>query len=128
MLAALLFQLVFSQPPDLLKPPPDHTRLLRAGSGKVHPQEGDFVKLHYIEWNTADGKVITKANNQRAAIVDTNEMSEEWRNDILKMVVGEETYVLSVGDSLTFAADQNHVYENPGSSEARYHNGIVYRR
>ena len=44
------------------------------------------------------------------------------------MVVGDETYVLAVGDSLTFAADQNHVYENAGAGEARYHNVIVYRR
>ena len=32
------------------------------------------------------------------------------------------------GDSLVFAADQHHVYENPGAAEARYHNVIVYRR
>jgi transcriptional regulator with XRE-family HTH domain len=46
----------------------------------------------------------------------------------LKMTVGPETYMLAVGDSLVFPADQRHVYENPGSSEARYHNVIVYRR
>ena len=46
----------------------------------------------------------------------------------LKMSVGEETYLLAVGDSLVFPADQKHVYENPGAVEARYHNVIVYRR
>jgi transcriptional regulator with XRE-family HTH domain len=46
----------------------------------------------------------------------------------LKMSVGEETYLLGLGDSLVFAADQPHVYENPGGSEARCHNVIVYRR
>jgi transcriptional regulator with XRE-family HTH domain len=46
----------------------------------------------------------------------------------LKMTVGEETYLLGAGDSLVFPADQKHVYENPGSAEARYHNVIVYRR
>jgi XRE family transcriptional regulator, regulator of sulfur utilization len=46
----------------------------------------------------------------------------------LKMSVGEETYVLGVGDSLVFAADQLHVYANPSGGEARYHNVIVYRR
>jgi transcriptional regulator with XRE-family HTH domain len=46
----------------------------------------------------------------------------------LKMTVGPETYLLAVGDSLVFPADQRHVYENPGSTEARYHNVIVYRR
>jgi transcriptional regulator with XRE-family HTH domain len=46
----------------------------------------------------------------------------------LKMSVGEETYLLATGDSLVFPADQHHVYENPGASEGRYHNVIVYRR
>jgi XRE family transcriptional regulator, regulator of sulfur utilization len=46
----------------------------------------------------------------------------------LKMNVGEETYLLGVGDALVFPADQSHTYENPGSAEARYHNVIVYRR
>jgi transcriptional regulator with XRE-family HTH domain len=46
----------------------------------------------------------------------------------LKMTVGPETYLLAVGDSLVFPADQRHVYENPGSAEGRYHNVIVYRR
>jgi mannose-6-phosphate isomerase-like protein (cupin superfamily) len=44
------------------------------------------------------------------------------------MRVGEETYLLAVGDSLVFPADQDHVYENPGGSESRVHNVIVYRR
>jgi transcriptional regulator with XRE-family HTH domain len=46
----------------------------------------------------------------------------------LKMSVGEETYLLAAGDTLVFPADQRHVYENPGSVEARYHDVIVYRR
>ena len=46
----------------------------------------------------------------------------------LKMTVGPETYLLAVGDSLVFPADQRHVYENPGSTDGRYHNIIVYRR
>jgi XRE family transcriptional regulator, regulator of sulfur utilization len=46
----------------------------------------------------------------------------------LKMIVGPETYMLAVGDSLVFPADQRHVYENPGGTEGRYHNVIVYRR
>jgi len=44
------------------------------------------------------------------------------------MSVGEETYLLAVGDSLVFPADQRHVYENPAAGESRYHNVIVYRR
>jgi transcriptional regulator with XRE-family HTH domain len=46
----------------------------------------------------------------------------------LRMTVGPESYVLGVGDSLVFQADQPHTYENPASNEGRYHNVIVYRR
>jgi transcriptional regulator with XRE-family HTH domain len=46
----------------------------------------------------------------------------------LRMTVGPESYVLGLGDSLVFQADQPHTYENPASNEGRYHNVIVYRR
>jgi len=49
-------------------------------------------------------------------------------NGLLRMRVDEETYDLGPGDSISFAADRPHVYENPSGSEARYHNVIVYRR
>ena len=32
------------------------------------------------------------------------------------------------GDSIAFAADRPHAYENPAGAEARYHNVIVYER
>jgi len=46
----------------------------------------------------------------------------------LRMRVDDETYELGAGDSIAFAADRPHSYENPASSEARYHNVIVYER
>ncbi|MGO9832700.1 MAG: helix-turn-helix domain-containing protein [Polyangiaceae bacterium] len=46
----------------------------------------------------------------------------------LKMHVDGETYELGAGDSVAFAADRPHAYENPVGSEARYHNIIVYER
>ncbi|HKP56085.1 MAG TPA: XRE family transcriptional regulator [Polyangiales bacterium] len=42
--------------------------------------------------------------------------------------VGSSTYDLEAGDSLAFRADQAHSYGNPGSSEARGHNVIIYSR
>jgi len=39
-----------------------------------------------------------------------------------------EVYDLVAGDSISFPADVPHAYENPGSSEARYHNLIIYER
>jgi transcriptional regulator with XRE-family HTH domain len=46
----------------------------------------------------------------------------------LRMHVEEEMFELGSGDSVAFAADRPHTYENPGSAEARYHNVIVYER
>jgi transcriptional regulator with XRE-family HTH domain len=46
----------------------------------------------------------------------------------LKMHVDSETFELGAGDSVAFAADRPHAYENPGGSDARYHNVIVYER
>lgn len=46
----------------------------------------------------------------------------------LKMHVDGEIYELGAGDSVAFAADRPHTYENPVGSEARYHNIIVYER
>lgn len=47
---------------------------------------------------------------------------------LLKMHVGDDVYELGAGDSVSFSADRPHVYENPGGSEARYHDVIVYER
>jgi XRE family transcriptional regulator, regulator of sulfur utilization len=46
----------------------------------------------------------------------------------VRLRVGEEAYELGPGDSIGFAADRPHAYENPGSSDARYHNVILYER
>jgi transcriptional regulator with XRE-family HTH domain len=46
----------------------------------------------------------------------------------LKMHVGEDLFELGAGDTIAFAADRPHAYENPTGSEARYHNVIVYER
>jgi transcriptional regulator with XRE-family HTH domain len=47
---------------------------------------------------------------------------------VCRMQVGDETHELSAGDAVAFPADRPHAYENPGGSEARYHNVIVYER
>jgi XRE family transcriptional regulator, regulator of sulfur utilization len=46
----------------------------------------------------------------------------------LKIHVDGEVFELGTGDSIAFAADRTHSYENPTNSEARYHNVIVYER
>ncbi len=46
----------------------------------------------------------------------------------LRLHVDGEPHDLLAGDSVSFPADRPHTYENPGSSEARYHNVILYER
>jgi transcriptional regulator with XRE-family HTH domain len=46
----------------------------------------------------------------------------------LRMRVGEDSHDLAAGDSVSFAADKPHLYENPGSTESRYHDVILYAR
>ncbi len=46
----------------------------------------------------------------------------------VRLHVEDETLDLMAGDSVSFPADRPHSYENSGSSEARYHNVILYER
>lgn len=46
----------------------------------------------------------------------------------LKLHVSGQSHDLAPGDSVSFRADEPHAYENPGTSEARYHNLIIYAR
>lgn len=46
----------------------------------------------------------------------------------LKLHVDGDEIELMAGDSVSFPADRAHAYENPGASEARYHNVILYER
>lgn len=46
----------------------------------------------------------------------------------MRLTVGDRTDDLGPGDSVVFDANQPHLYENPGNSEGRYHDVIVYGR
>lgn len=46
----------------------------------------------------------------------------------LRLHLDGEAHDLMAGDSVSFTADRPHSYENAGSSEARYHNVILYER
>jgi transcriptional regulator with XRE-family HTH domain len=46
----------------------------------------------------------------------------------LRMRVGDASHDLAAGDSVSFAADKPHIYENPGTTESRYHDVILYDR
>lgn len=47
---------------------------------------------------------------------------------VLRMHVDNQVHELQAGDSISFAADRVHIYENFGASEGRYHNVIIYER
>ncbi len=47
---------------------------------------------------------------------------------MLTLRVSGHVQELGPGDSVSFRADETHAYENPGTSEARYHNLIIYAR
>jgi transcriptional regulator with XRE-family HTH domain len=44
----------------------------------------------------------------------------------LRMLIDDRTEELSAGDSILFNANVAHTYENPGGSEARYYDVIIY--
>ena len=46
----------------------------------------------------------------------------------LNLRVGSEVFELAPGDSISFRSDEAHAYENPGTSEGRYHDLIIYAR
>lgn len=46
----------------------------------------------------------------------------------VRIHVDDAAYDLAAGDSIAFAADRPHKYENPSATEARYYNTIVYQR
>jgi transcriptional regulator with XRE-family HTH domain len=46
----------------------------------------------------------------------------------LRLHVYDAAHDLASGDAVSFPADRPHTYENPGGSEARYYNVIVYER
>jgi XRE family transcriptional regulator, regulator of sulfur utilization len=46
----------------------------------------------------------------------------------LRLRVGKDSHDLAAGDSVSFSADKPHAYENPGTTESRYHDVILYDR
>ncbi len=49
-------------------------------------------------------------------------------NGSVRVRVAEEVHDLGAGDTIAFSADVPHAYENPGNSEVRCHNIIIYAR
>ena len=100
---------------------------VRSGDGKMESRlvspPGGAVGIEIYEMRLA-ARSSHQAEGHRAG---TREVITVL-SGALRLRVGSETYDAGSGDSVAFPADKPHAYENPGQSEARYHDLIVYGR
>ena len=85
-------------PPDVKAPPADAaktasglaSRVLRKGSGKVHPRLDDTVEVHYTGWMT-DGKMFDSSRKRgRTASFPLGRVIKGWQEGVQLMVTGEQ--------------------------------------
>lgn len=120
---------------DLLGQAPKGATILRRGEAQVlRSLDG---KLESRPLAPAGATPMVELYELRLAprAVHVSEPHAQGTNELLvvlsgalKLRLGDEAYDLAAGDSVAFAADRPHTYENPGAAEARYHNVIVYER
>jgi FKBP-type peptidyl-prolyl cis-trans isomerase len=90
-----------------LQPPPDaevltdeiSTQLLAPGTGTVHPEASDYVRIHYTRWSL-DGKKLDEVLAPLAGTVAVNNLGPGWRKVMDTMVVGEQRRAWLRGDKL----------------------------
>jgi transcriptional regulator with XRE-family HTH domain len=103
------------------------TQVLQSGDGRFHSRPlapaGASPLLEMYELRLA----ARSRHTSEAHAAGTREIVNVL-SGALRLTTAGQTYDLGAGDSVLFAADTPHVYENPGSSEARYHDVIVYTR
>lgn len=85
-------------PPDVAAPPADAettasglaSKLLQAGSGTIHPELTDSVKVHYTGW-TVDGKMFdSSVARNRPIVFPLNAVIAGWSEGVRLMVKGEK--------------------------------------
>ncbi len=85
-------------PADVAAPPKDAvvtnsglaSKVLKAGSGSVHPAPTDTVKVNYTGWTT-DGKMFdSSVSRNRPATFPLNRVIPGWTEGVGLMVVGEK--------------------------------------
>jgi len=105
----------------------EDTQVLRSADGKFHSRSlapaGAHPFLELYELRLA----ARSRHASEAHAAGTREIVVVL-SGVLRLTAGESTHDLAAGDSASFAADVAHVYANPGGSEARYHDAIVYSR
>ena len=86
-------------PADLMNPPKDAVilpsglalRVLREGSGKVHPSGASLVSMHYSAWTSAGKLFETTVTSGQPGSFPVGSLLPGWREGVLRMVVGEKT-------------------------------------
>lgn len=82
-------------PPDVAAPPKDArktssglaSKVIKPGTGKVHPKATDEVTVHYTGWTT-DGKQFD-SSRETPATFPLNRVIQGWTEGVQLMVVGE---------------------------------------
>jgi peptidylprolyl isomerase len=85
-------------PADVAAPPADAettasglaSKVIQAGSGTIHPELTDSVKVHYTGW-TVDGKMFdSSVARNRPIVFPLNAVIPGWREGVQLMVKGEK--------------------------------------
>lgn len=105
----------------------EDTQVLRSADGKFYSRSlapvgaHPFVELYELRL-AARSRHVSEAHaaGTREIVIVLS--------GTLRLTAGDSTHDLAAGDSASFAADLPHVYANPGGSEARYHDLILYSR
>jgi XRE family transcriptional regulator, regulator of sulfur utilization len=120
---------------DLVGEGPLATSLLRRSEGEsLHSPDGTFQSRPLARAGVGPGVEAYELQLAGHASYASDAHGTGTRELIvvlagaLRMTVAAETHILDQGDSLTFSADQAHVYANPAAGRAVYYNVIVYRR
>jgi len=65
------------------------TCVVRAGSGGNNPRVSDYVEVHYLGWNTADGVFDASVNRHTPARFRLDQVIGGWTEGVQLMVPGE---------------------------------------
>ena len=85
-------------PADVAAPPADAARtasglaskILRVGTGKLHPGAADKVTVHYTGWTTRGKMFDSSYTREQPASLGVNQVIPGWTEGLQLMVVGEK--------------------------------------
>jgi transcriptional regulator with XRE-family HTH domain len=120
---------------DLIGQPKSGTSVLRRGDAQVLRSVDGKLESRPLAPAGASALVEIYELRLAARATHASEAHAPGTQEFLVVLSGAlrlhlegETHDLLAGDTVSFVADRSHSYENPGSSEARYHNVILYER